>query len=224
MISIKSLCAALLLISVNAMAVSEISLPTKLPELSATNSKTLGSHEPGVGVANGSKIKNFTIKSHQGKLASFNDLLQQGDLMVVFYRGGWCPYCNVQIRQLTEAWPEFQQRGITPVLISADKPDAGMLVQKTYEIPFPVLSDPKLTAHKAFNVVFTLPDELVSTYKDYGIVLRDWSGKKHHKFAVASVFIVNKKGVVKWGHSSNDYKMRPSVEQLLGVIDQLKLR
>ncbi|MCR8921882.1 AhpC/TSA family protein [Dasania sp. GY-MA-18] len=221
--TLKYLCLTLLLCSLNAVA-APISLPTELPELSATKPSKLGTHEVGVGVANGSKIKNFTIKSHQGRLTSFNDLIKQGDIMVVFYRGGWCPYCNMQIRQLTEAWPEFKRRGITPVLISADKPDASMMAQKTYDIPFPVLSDPKLTAHKAFNVVFKLPDELVKTYQDYGIVLKDWSGKKHNKFAVASAFIVDKNGVVKWGHSSNDYKTRPSVEQLIKAIDQLKAR
>lgn len=107
-------------------------------------------------------------------------------------------------------------------MISADKPNAAMLSQKGYDIPFPVISDADLTAHKAFNVVFRLPDELVPMYKEYGIVLSDWSGQDHQQFAVASVFILNKSGEVLWAHSSTDYKTRPSVQQLLSVIDGLK--
>lgn len=198
-----------------------IKLPGKLPVLSETDINRLGTNEANIGVKTGHQLADFKLITHLGETISFASLLNNEDLLVVFYRGGWCPYCNVQIRQLTIAFPEFEKRNILPVLISADKPDGAILAKESYQIPFPVLSDANLNAHQAFDVVFQLDNKMVDIYRQYGIILEDWSGKGHHKFAVASVFIVSPKGIIKWAHTSTDYKVRPSISQLLKVIDEL---
>ena len=220
--SYKTLIFCLLLSLAAGLANSgDILLPQSLPSLEVTSNKALGTLEPNTGRPVGHQIENFSVASVEGEPTSLHSLLARGKLMVVFYRGGWCPYCNVQVRQLSVAAQSFFNRGVTPVLISADKPDAAMLAKKAYEIPFPVLSDPELAAHKAFNVVYRLEDKFIPVYKDYGIVLSDWSGKDHQMFAVASVFILDSTGKVLWAHSSHDYKTRPSVEQLIDVIKKL---
>jgi peroxiredoxin len=76
-----------------------------------------------------------------------SDLMRRGPLLLVFYRGGWCPYCNFQIRELTAAYPEYGKRGVTPVAISVDRVEESAKTLATYSIPFPVLSDPELAAH-----------------------------------------------------------------------------
>lgn len=200
---------------------NELALPATLPPLNATSAAELGTLD-GAGLAAGAPVPGFTIHSHLGEPVSWADLKKNGALLVVFYRGGWCPYCNRQIRQLTETWPQFEQRKVTPVLISADKPDAAALASRTYEIPFPVLSDPELVAHGLFKVTTELDPELIPKYREYGIDLTEWNGKGHHKYAVASAFLINKQGVVVWSHSANDYKTRPSALQLLQVIDDYK--
>lgn len=196
----------------------DLKLPEKLPELGVTLEENLGKAEGGLSV--GSKPEAFTVSSHKGSPVSLQDLLDNNaPLLVVFYRGGWCPFCNVQIRQLTEAWPEFQKRGVTPVLISADKPDASAMAKATYEIPFPVLSDPDLKAHQAFNVIVQIEDETAEKYRTYGIVLEDWSGRGHHKIAAPGIFLLDQNGKVQWAHVSQDYRTRPSVKQLLAMLD-----
>ena len=207
------------LLMANLAMANSLQLPEKHPDLNTTESKRLGTLDEGIGIPVGTMVSNFSIKDHKGTMVEFEQLKTQGPLMVVFYRGGWCPYCNRQIRQLTEAWPEFKKRNVLPVLISADKPDGAALAAATYEIPFPVLSDPELVAHKVFNVTMKLDDKLIPMYKQYGIDLEEWSGKDHHQFAVSSVFIVNSQGKVLWAHSAKDYKTRPSTSQLLNVID-----
>jgi len=197
----------------------DIKMPATLPSLSVTDTIKLGTLDENIGLSPGMQVKSFEINDHTGKAISFETLQKSAPLLVIFYRGGWCPYCNKQIHQLTKAWPELKKRGVTPVLISADKPDAAALALRTYEIPFPVLSDPDLIAHDIFKVTMKVSDDLIPKYKEYGIILEDWSGKSHHKIAVSSAFIIDKKGVVKWSHSSKDYKTRPTVKQLLDVID-----
>ncbi|QKX15650.1 peroxiredoxin-like family protein [Microbulbifer sp. YPW1] len=203
--------------SLTAMA-QDISLPKNLPELTETSSAELGKVETSLKA--GDKPVDFSVMTHKGEEASLQSLLSDhAPILVVFYRGGWCPYCNVQIRQLSEAWPEFEKRGVTPVLISVDKPDASAMAKATYEIPFPVLSDPELKAHEAFDVVVEIDDTTAEKYKTYGIVLEDWSGKDHHKIAAPGVFLVDSAGIVQWAHVAKDYKTRPSVGQLLRMLD-----
>ncbi len=214
-------------LTVSIVTAAELKLPN-LPEasaLTAPSEATLGSLPPGIGLPVGSALPAFRIQHHDGKAISSAELLKQvpagGQLLIVFYRGGWCPYCNLQIRQLTDAFAQFQQRKVLPVLISADKVDASALSQRQYAIPFPVLSDPDLRAHDAFKVSMQLDDKTYLLYQTYGIDVEEWSGREHHKFAVASAFLLGADGRVRWAHATLDYKQRPSVQQLLGAIDQL---
>jgi peroxiredoxin len=202
-------------------AETTIEIPSFKVEMNVTKNADLGVNDKGVGLSAGAYVPDFKVNTHDGKPTSLDALLESGSLMVVFYRGGWCPYCNLQIRELTESWSEFQKRKITPVLISVDNTDATTLAQRTYEIPFPVLSDPDLKAHTAFDVVLDVNQETYKKYLEYGFDLEQWSGRDHHKMAVPAVFIVDHSGVIKWAHTDLDYKTRPSTQQLLEVIDGL---
>ncbi|TVZ41093.1 peroxiredoxin [Alteromonadaceae bacterium 2753L.S.0a.02] len=215
--SLKWFLAVIFTVSISASA---IELPKNLPNLKNPNEKSLGTLDLEFGLPPGSMVADFTINDHTGNPTPFHNLVSKGPLLVIFYRGGWCPYCNRQIYSLTQAWPEFKKRKVLPVLISVDKPDASAMAVRTYEIPFPVLSDPKLVAHNIFNVAMQVDDNLAKKYRGYGIVLEDWSGEEHHKIAVASAFLIDTTSKVLWSHSDTNYKKRPSVAQLLKVIDE----
>ena len=208
-------------LAVPGFAADELSLPTMEPDLGITPNDKLGTNDDGIGLTPGDKVADFSVHSFDGKPVSWNELRDRGRLLVIFYRGGWCPYCNLQIRQLTLAYPKFKERGILPVLISVDEADASSLVQNTYEIPFPVLSDPDLHALEAFRVTMKVDDALLDRYKEYGIDLQAWSGRSDHKIAVPSVFFVDEDGIVLWAHSDRNYRVRPSPQQLLDVADQI---
>lgn len=221
---ISTICVALLCIA-HVHAENDLSLPPKSMKvpLAVTGDKLLGTNDQGIGLKAGKKVPDFNLNAHNGEPINLEVLLEEAPLLVIFYRGGWCPYCNVQIRQLTEAYPEFKKRGVFPVLISVDEIDGAALASRSYEIPFAVLSDPKLSAHMAFDVVMEIDAETYKQYQGYGIDLEAWSGQSHHKIAVSSAFVVDESGMVKWAHTSKDYKTRPSPEQLLQVIDDLDL-
>ncbi len=207
------------------IAEDELRLPPKTMNvpLAVTAEDKLGTNDEGIGLKVGDTIPDFTVKAHNGDIVDKDVLLQEAPLLVIFYRGGWCPYCNAQIRQLTTAYPEFKQRNVYPVLISVDEVDGATLASKTYDIPFAVLSDPNLSALTAFNVIMSVDAETYKQYQDYGIDLEKWSGQNHHKIAVSSAFLIDKAGIVRWAHTSKDYKTRPSPKQLLAVIDELRL-
>jgi peroxiredoxin len=127
----------------------------------------------------------------------------------------------VQVRQLTEAYPEFQKRGVRPVMISVDRIDGAAKTKAQYQIPFPVLSDPDLATHEAFHVVHHAGPEEVSKLKGFGLDIEAASGRDHHRFAVPSVFVIDASGTVRWTHVDPDYKVRPSTAQLLAALDGL---
>ncbi len=88
-----------------------------------------------------------------GKDVALSSVYAKGPVLLAFYRGGWCPYCNSEIRALTTAYPDYQKRGVTPVAVSVDKPDVEAKLKATYSIPFPVLSDSDATMLGAFQIL-----------------------------------------------------------------------
>ncbi|HTJ81980.1 MAG TPA: peroxiredoxin family protein [Polyangiaceae bacterium] len=192
-----------------------------MKEIEATPDSDLGKLAPDIGVPVGSVAPGFSLSDGDGKTVSLSELTKRGTVLVIFYRGGWCPYCNFEIHELTEAYPEFQKRGVTPVAISVDKPDEAAKMMATYSIPFPVLSDPDLTAHTAYHVIHKADDAEVAKLKGFGIDLEASSGKTHHSFAVPSLFLVDKTGKVRWAHGDPNYKVRPRTKQILAAIDAL---
>jgi|CXWL01.1.fsa_nt_gi peroxiredoxin len=178
----------------------------------------------GIGIAPGSPAPDATVRDAEGREVSLASLSKDGPIMVVFYRGGWCPYCNAQIHDLTRAFPDYQKRGVRPVVISVDQAKESARTQATYSIPFPVLSDPDLAAHRAFRVLHQADTAEFARLKSYGIDLENASGRMHHVIAVPSIFIIDKAGVVRWAHAESDYTKRPSNAQLLAAIDRLGLK
>jgi peroxiredoxin len=193
----------------------EASSPKPLTEPAA---EVLGTREDGLGLAVDAAIPPFEIQDFRGEPFS-SSAMNDADTLVVFYRGGWCPFCNFQIRELSQSYDKFKALGVSLVAISVDRPDAAAVTRNAYEVPFPVLSDPDLKAHEAFNVVLQVGVAGVAGLALYGHDIEKWSGKDHHKMAVPAVFLV-RDGKVAWAHVARDYKTRPSAEQLLTVAKQ----
>lgn len=180
----------------------------------------LGKLPAGIGLQVGANLPAVELRAADGKPIALKTLSERGALLVVFYRGGWCPYCNFQIRELTRAMPELSKRGVTPVAISVDQVSEAAKTRAGYDVPFPILSDPDLEAHDGFRVTRFVGTEELTKLGGYGIDLEKASGRTHHKIAVPAIFLVDDEGTVRWAHADEDYKTRPSVPQLLGAIDR----
>jgi peroxiredoxin len=108
-------------------------------------------------------------------------------------------------------------------MVSVDTPANADQTFRTFEIPFPVLSDSDLVMHRAFKVLNVLSDEMVAKFKGFGIDFEKRSGRRHHTIAIPALFVVDRAGIVRWAHADRDHKTRPSIEQVLGVLAKLKL-
>ncbi|MGH8211205.1 MAG: peroxiredoxin-like family protein [Steroidobacteraceae bacterium] len=187
--------------------------------LAETPAARLGTAPPGFGIQVGHKAPDATLKDVSGKMRKLSDLYAQGPVFIVFYRGGWCPFCNLQLHDLTQAKPEFDKRGVSLVAISVDQPSQEAKTQAKHGVPFPMLSDSKLVAHKAFNVVHVPGDAEQRALTGYGVDLTAYSGESHKSFAVPSIFLVDRSGIVRFAHIDQDYRTRPSAQQMLNVAD-----
>lgn len=107
-----------------------------------------------------------------------------------------------------------------PIGISVDQPDKADQTRDVYEIPFPIFADPDLVVHEAFQVVHQADEEEVERLKGFGINFESASGRDHHRFAVPSIFLIEDNKVI-WSHAEIDYRIRPSLDQILAAIDAL---
>ncbi len=193
------------------------------PQLTATPDDKLGTAPANLGLKIGAKAPSMTLPEARGGTVKLAEVYAKGPTFVVFYRGGWCPFCNLQVHQLQAAKKDFDAKGVNIVAISVDKPTEEAKMQAKQEATFPFLSDPKLAAHKAFNVVHVPGADEKAGLAKYGVDLESYSGEKHGNFAVPAVFLVDRKGIVRFVHIDDDYKTRPSPAQLLAVVEKNKL-
>jgi len=197
--------------------------PPTPKEYAATAAERVGVLAAGTGIAVGQPAPDVHAQELSGKDVSLASLYAAGPILLAFYRGGWCPYCNMEIHSLSVAYPEFQKRGVTPVALSVDRPEAEATLKATYTIPFPVLSDPDARAIEAFHLVKNVSAEELAKMRSFGIDLEAYSGRTHHEIAIPALFLIDRAGVVRWAHSDPDFKVRPSTAQILAAIDAAKL-
>ena len=189
------------------------------PKLGETPADRLGTSPAGMGLKVGDHAGDATVTDITGKAQLLSEIYPRGPTFVVFYRGGWCPFCNQQLHELGVALPEFEKKGIRIVAISVDQPSEEAKTQAKQGVPFPMLSDSKLVAHKAFKIVHVPSDAEQKALAGYGVDLVAFSGEGHKNFATPAVFLVDRSGIVRFAHVDEDYKTRPSPKQLLAVAE-----
>jgi peroxiredoxin len=189
-------------------------------EVKETAEDQLGTAPAGLGLKVGAKAPDGSLLDISGATVKLKALYAKGPTFVVFYRGGWCPFCNAQLHNLTEAKAEFDQRGVQLVAISVDQPGEEAKTQAKLGVPFPMLSDSKLTVHTAYKIVHKTSAEERAALSGYGVDLASYSGEQHGNFATAAIFYVDKGGVIRFAHVGEDYQTRPSPKQMLAIADQ----
>lgn len=184
-----------------------------------TPAERLGTVPQGVGLGVGEPAPDVTLTDSDGKPMRLLDLARRGPILLVFYRGGWCPTCNFQIHELAKRFSDLRRRGLTPVAISVDRPAESARTRAAYAVAFPVLSDPDLSAHRAFKVVEPLADDDVLDLRRAGM---DVHG--HAVVAVPSMFVIGTDGKIQWSHADRDPRTRPTIDQILGALDAQRVQ
>jgi peroxiredoxin len=166
----------------------------------------------------GERAPQFTLRDPDGQSVSSADLLARGPLVISFYRGVWCPYCNMELQALREALPQFEHLGASLVAIS---PQSGPNSRKSVRqnaLGFPILSDPHNDVAAAFGLRFALPDYLVDLYKGLRTDLPEFNGDASWTLPMPGRFVVGQDGVILYAEVNPDYTRRPEPEDMLPAL------
>lgn len=164
----------------------------------------------------------FTLPEADGGFVASDDLLARGPLVLSFYRGVWCPYCNIELGALQEAWPAMQATGAQLVSISPQSLVNGRKAKRDHKIDFPMLSDPDGKVADAFGLRFRLPDDLIELYRNFGVDLPAINEDPSWKLPMPARFVVGQDGIIAYAEVSPDYTRRPDPADLLPVLKQLQ--
>lgn len=163
----------------------------------------------------GARAPAFAARTVQGEPFRFDPGSLQQPVLLIFYRGGWCPYCNAHLGQLRTVEPKLVGMGYEVLFLSADRPELLRSSLKEKDLPYTILSDAEMHAARAFGTAFRVDDATVQRYKEWNIDLEKASGQTHHELPVPAVFIVDRGGIIRFAHWNPDYKVRLNPEELL---------
>jgi peroxiredoxin len=160
----------------------------------------------------------FVLKDPGGKSVSAAELLVQGPLVVSFYRGVWCPYCNMELQALQEALPAFRSVGAQLVAISPQNAVNSRKSTRTNGLDFPILSDPGNKTAAAFGLRFALPDYLVDLYKSLKNDLPAFNGDASWMLPMPGRFVIGQDGIIRYAEVNPDYTHRPEPADMLPAL------
>jgi len=167
------------------------------------------------GIGINDKAPVFIAKDQNGKKVSLKNELKNGNVVLVFYRGQWCPYCNRQLNALQDSLGFIKQKGATLIAVSPEKPaNISKTVEKT-KATYSVLFDDSLKIMKSYDVAFQADNTTIEKYKKYGIDFNEVNGNNGATLPVPAVYIINKEGIITFKHFDPDYRKRVSVQEIL---------
>ena len=166
-----------------------------------------------------SKAPDFKAKDQHGNDVRLKDLLKKGRVILVFYRGEWCPYCNKNLKRLEDSLQLVKDKGAILVAVTPEQPESiAKTIGKT-NAEYIILHDAELKIMKAYEVEYEVPENTLKRYRNGGIKLDEANGKNGNYLPVPATYIIDKEGFITYRFFNQDYKKRPSVKELL---DNLK--
>ena len=172
----------------------------------------------------GDRAPDFILADSDGKPVSSRELLSKGPLVVSFYRGVWCPYCNLELQALQQALPEIEARGARLVAISPQTAPNSRKSQRDNKLSFPILSDAKSELADAFGIRFRLQDYLIELYKSFKNDLPAFNNDPAWVLPMPARYVIGTDGIIAYSEVNPDYTQRPDPSDLLPVLDRLKAR
>lgn len=169
----------------------------------------------------GDKAHNFTLNNALNESVTLYDQLKNGPVVLTWYRGGWCPYCNITLHALQEKLPEFKKEGATLLALTPELPDNSLSTSEKNNLKFTVLSDLKNTIAKAYGVVYTLTDDVATIY-NAGFGLNKVNGDTSNALPLAATYVIDTNGIITYAFLDADYTQRAEPSEILSALKQLK--
>ncbi|EFM11094.1 alkyl hydroperoxide reductase/ Thiol specific antioxidant/ Mal allergen [Paenibacillus curdlanolyticus YK9] len=173
------------------------------------------------GLPEGSKAVDFTLNYANGSAIDLFEQLAKGPVVLTFYRGGWCPFCNIQLRAYQNILPEIEALNGQLIAISPQNPTNSLAQQTKESIQFPVLSDKDGAVAASYNVLFQVPSYLQEVMSSkLKLNLGEYNGTDRWILPIPSTFVIDQSGIIRWANVNPDFMRRSEPQD---IISQLKL-
>ncbi|MEU2561003.1 peroxiredoxin-like family protein [Streptomyces longispororuber] len=169
----------------------------------------------------GARAPLFTLKSATGEDMSLAGLLAEGPVVLTFYRGAWCPFCQVALRALQEHHDAITARGARLVAVSPQVPDESLSLAEKQALTFDVLSDVGSGVAKSYGIAFDLGEELGALYDSLGFELQRVNGGHSRTLPLPATYVIDSSGVIRWAFVATDYVLRAEPSDVLAALDAL---
>ncbi len=170
----------------------------------------------------GEKAPDFTLASAQGENVTLSALLALGPVVLTFYRGGWCPYCNLQLRAYQSVLPRIEALGAKLVAVSPEAPDRSLTTAEKNALGFEVLSDVDGDAGRAYRLMFDLSEELRGLYQAGGMDLSEINADGQWHLPLPATYVIAPDGTVKLAFVDVEYRRRLEPADILDTLSALK--
>ncbi len=169
----------------------------------------------------GDKAPQFTLKNALGKKVKLSTLLKNGNVVLTWYRGGWCPYCNRALQGWQDALPEIKAQGATFVALTPELPDYSLSTKEKHQLTFEILTDLNNEVANRYGLVFTL-DENTAVRYEKGFGLSAYNGNHLNQLPMPATYIINQKGVIVYAFVNADYTQRANTEEVIKKLKEIK--
>lgn len=165
----------------------------------------------------GDRAPMFRLPAADGGSIGLASLLTEGPVVIVWYRGGWCPYCNIQLQAWQSSLDDLDAAGGTLVAISPETPDNSLTTREKNELAFHVLTDAGNGVARAFGIVYTLPRPIQQQFNE-GFGLNRWNADESGELPLSATYVIGRDGVVRYAHLDADYRNRAEPSEVIAAV------
>jgi peroxiredoxin len=169
----------------------------------------------------GDKVQNFTLSNATNRKVVFSEVLKNGPVVITWYRGGWCPYCNIQLRYLQSFLNEFKSAGASLIAMTPEQPDKSMNTIDNNKLDFEVLTDFDNQVAKQFGLKFKLNTELSTLYEKFHS-LKKFNGVDGDELPVPATYVIDTNSIIRYAFIEPDYRKRAEPTDILKAILNIK--
>ncbi|MGF6573737.1 peroxiredoxin [Paraburkholderia sp. GAS333] len=190
------------------------------PVMERATAELIASGQAGRAIKAGDRAPHFNLKDQNGNDVSSAALLVKGPLVVTFYRGVWCPYCNIELQAINEVLPQILAYGANVVAISPQTAVNSRKSVRTNELNFPVLSDVNGQTGADFGLRFVLPEYLVELYRNLKNDLPAFNNDPGWTLPMPARYVIGQDGIVLYSEVNPDYTRRPDPSDMFPVLEK----
>jgi peroxiredoxin len=168
-------------------------------------------------ILTGEAVPKITYSTVDGKTFDLNAAIEEIPTILVYYRGGWCPFCNKQLEQIQNIDTALTDLGYQILAVSPDRPEKLRDSIQEKKLTYVLLSDSEMSGAKKLGIAFKVDEKKVEKYKEYDMDLEEASGKSHHLLPVPSVFVIGKNGIINFEYVNPNHRVRLDPDLLLAA-------